>query len=255
MLRNIRSCLLAVVVSLFMLCPTLLPAQSKIGYVDIDRVTEKARAVNEGMKKVGEKIKKVQAQLNEKKEKLRALQEEISKSEGVLSREEQDKKRKEANTLRNEIDDLDIQTRRDMQRLDDEFFQPMLKKIVWAIQDVAKERKMDMIVRGEAVLYGHDSVDISEDVIKKLNVSDSEDEASTSTRTTKKTDGAAPKEKSSETESPARTPRPIVATPETEAVPDPTPAVRTPLRQEMGATPRPAVTRPAGTRPVDRQPE
>lgn len=213
-------------------------AQAKVGYVDIDRVTEKSEMVNSAMKSVQEKVKKFQEDLDSKRKKLVDLRADIKRTEGVVSAEEQNRKKREAQTLENEMDELELQGKREMQRLDDGFFTPTLKRIVYAIQDVAKEKDLDLVVRGEAVLYGRDTADITEAVIKRLNelekegtASPSASEKSSSEESEKPAAGTADSQEKSATSSPA-----------TSATPAAT------------ATPR-ATPRSARTRPVDRQPD
>jgi Skp family chaperone for outer membrane proteins len=210
-------------------------AQTKIGYVDIDTITKKAKAVNSSFSKVGEKVNKLQSDIDSKTEKIKRLREDVQKSEGVLSREEVDKKRKEINDLLNEVEDLGMQGRRELQRVDDTFFTPLLKKIVYAIQDVANEKGLDLVLRGEAVLYGRDTVDITEDVVKKLNMEDLNSTATTSRSESKS------KSKSDST------PKPSTA-PADAAEDQATPAASTSDSNKAKAT-----KAPSSTRPVDRQ--
>lgn len=212
------------------LLPSVAIAQSKVGYVDIDRVTAKSVAVNSAMGSVQDKVKKFQEDLETKKKKLRDLEADIKRTEGVVSSDEQNRKKKEAITVRNEMDDLELQAKREMQKLDDTFFAPTLKRIVYAIQDVAKEKELELVVRGEAVLYGSDSADITEDVIRKLNAEEGKPAGKTSSDApaAKSTPAADPK--AAATATPAATSSPAAATPR-------------------------GTTRPAGSRPVDRQPD
>jgi outer membrane protein len=216
-------------------------AETKIGYVDIDTIIKKAKAVNSSFSKVGGQVNKLQSDIDSKTEKIKRLREDVQKSEGVLSREEIDKKRKEINTLLNEVEDLSMQGRRELQRVDDTFFTPLLKKIVYAIQDVANDKGLDLVLRGEAVLYGRDTVDITEDVVKRLNM---EDLNSTGTATAKE-----PKSKSDST--PKATPAPDDSAAEKPATSGA--AASTP--DSSAATPKPRATKTPGatTRPVDRQ--
>lgn len=202
--------------------PASAARSTSIGYVDIDRVTGQAKAVNSAMAGIQDKVKKYQEEIDQKRKKIRDLEEDVRRTEGILAKDEQDAKRKEINRLKNELDELDMQARREMQRLDDTFFAPLLKKIVFAIQDVAQEKDIDLVLRGEAVLYGRDSVDLTDAVIRKLNVEERETSPSR-----KVEERLAPEKKSSSAASSA----------------EETPASR----------PRPAKT-PA-TRPVDRQSE
>ncbi|MCX7625749.1 MAG: OmpH family outer membrane protein, partial [Candidatus Sumerlaeaceae bacterium] len=134
---------------------TTLPAsgQVKVGYVDVDRVTRKAKAVNQAMDSVQNDIEALQKQIDDKRQQIKELEADVQRSEGVIASGEIEKKRKEIARLRNELDDLAYRAERKARELDATVFEPLMKRILFAIQDVAKENKYDIILRGEAVLY------------------------------------------------------------------------------------------------------
>lgn len=144
-------------------------AQTKVGYVDVDRVTRKAKAVNQAMESVQSDIEELQKQIDEKRQQIRDLEADVQRTEGVVAPSELEKKRKEIKKLKDELEDLAYRAERKARELDATVFEPLMKRILFAIQDVAKEKKYDIILRGEAVLYGTTAADITDDVIKKLN--------------------------------------------------------------------------------------
>lgn len=142
---------------------------TRVAYVDIDRVTEKSDKINAAMGKVSNRVEDIQKEIEEKRARLVELRSEIKKGEGVLAESEMKKKRDEATKLDKEMVDLEYEGRRELQKLDTTLFEPMIKTIVLAIQDVAKEKNVDLVLRGEAVIYGADVADLTNDVVKKLN--------------------------------------------------------------------------------------
>jgi outer membrane protein len=232
---------------LFALVPVVGSAQTKVGYVDVDRVTRKAKAVNQTMDSVQSDIEVLQKQIDEKRQQIKDLEADVQRSEGVIAASEIEKKRKEITRLRNELDDLGYRAERKARELDATVFEPLMKRILFAIQDVAKEQKYDVILRGEAVLYGTSGADITDDVIRKLN------EEPTTGSDTIRSQGEATK-KSVPSSAPAREE-------DTRAQARPTAAAASPQPKE---TPRSSTgsgkkgsseSGRRGVRPVDRQPE
>lgn len=168
---------------------------TRVAYVDIDRVTEKSDKINSAMGKVSNRVEDIQKEIETKRARLVEVRAEIKKGEGVLAESEMKKRRDEATKLDKEMVDLEYEGRRELQKLDTTLFEPMIKTIVLAIQDVAKEKNIDLVLRGEAVIYGADAADITDDVVKKLNSSayttiggvsdDNEDTAPTSSSNNK----------------------------------------------------------------------
>jgi len=148
------------------------PAQTtNIAYVDIDTVTAKSDKISKAMGSVEVRVKEIQETIETKRQRLVEIKADIKKGDGVLADSELKKKRDEAAKIEKELVDLEYEGRREMQKLDSTLFEPMVKTIQLAIQDVAKERNIDLVVRGEAVIYGAPAADITDAVIKKLNSS------------------------------------------------------------------------------------
>lgn len=145
---------------------------TRVAYVDIDRVTEKSDKINSAMGKVSNRVEDIQKEIEEKRARVVEIRAEVKKGEGVLAESEMKKKRDEASKLEKEMVDLEYEGRRELQKLDTTLFEPMIKTIVLAIQDVAKEKEIDLVLRGEAVIYGADVADITDAVVTKLNSSD-----------------------------------------------------------------------------------
>ena len=144
---------------------------TRVAYVDIDTVTAKSDKINKAMGSVEDRVKGIQESIETKRQRLVDVKADIKKGDGVLADSELKKKRDEATKIEKELVDLEYEGRREMQKLDSTLFEPMVKTIQLAIQDVAKERNIDLVVRGEAVIYGAPAADITEAVIKKLNSS------------------------------------------------------------------------------------
>ena len=161
-----RIVLIFVITALLSLASLGTAQTTKVGYVDVDRVTRKAKAVNAAMDSVQSDIEDLQKQIDEKRRQIKELQSELERKEGVLAASEQEKKQKEIQRLKNELDDLGYRAERKARELDATVFEPLMKRILFAIQDVAKEQKFDIILRGEAVLYGSSAADITDAVIE-----------------------------------------------------------------------------------------
>jgi len=164
-----KSCLTAAIA--VALCAPALAQTTRVAYVDIDTVTAKSDKINKAMGNVEVRVKEIQESIEAKRQKLVEVKADIKKGDGVLADSELKKKRDEATKLEKELVDLEYEGRREMQKLDSTLFEPMVKTIQLAIQDVAKERSIDLVVRGEAVIYGAPAADITDAVIKKLNSS------------------------------------------------------------------------------------
>lgn len=140
-----------------------------IGYVDIDQVVSKSRPIRRMIETIQDQLSSLQEQIEVKRKQITDLESEIRRSDGVLKPDAIEAKRKEVLRLRNEFDDLDFQARQKAREIDATVFEPALKRVVFAIQEVAREKSIDLVLRGEAVLYGSSRVDLTDLVVAKLD--------------------------------------------------------------------------------------
>lgn len=213
----------------------------KVAYVDIDRITAKAKAVSNLMIDVEEQVKGFQRDIDARRKKVTELDAEVRRNEGIVSKDVQEQKKKEIDKLKNELEELEFKAQRKMKEVDSSVFEPMMKKILFAIQDVAKEKGFDIVLRGEAVLYGSSSVDITDDVIKRLNTT--ADSSTTGTQAK-----AAEKKEPEKKEAPAQT----FSEPKSESTPAAAPAAKSDAKPAAKSSTK---AKDKSARPVDRQPE
>ncbi|PKO19498.1 hypothetical protein CVU37_03455 [candidate division BRC1 bacterium HGW-BRC1-1] len=159
--------------SLFAVCllclTTLAPAQSKVGFVDIDRVTAKSKSVNSLMSGMQGDFEKVQQELDSRRQKIADIEADVKRTDGVLSKDQQDKKRGEIAKLQTEADDIEFKAQKQVRDVQQKVLEPLRRKIVTAIEEVAREQRYDLILTKEAVVFFLPTSDITDDVIKKLN--------------------------------------------------------------------------------------
>lgn len=142
----------------------------RVAVVDADLLTD--RALESAPKEDRpEQLQKLQSEIQSRVEQIRTLEASLRQADGVLSVENLDRKRKEIARLRNEIDELDQRGRREIQRLNDLVFEPILKRVRYAIEDVALEKGIDLVIPLDRTLYvGPKMPDITDDVVARLRL-------------------------------------------------------------------------------------
>lgn len=225
---RIRLTILAAAAALCAVVPA--NAQTKVGFVDIDRVTVKAKSVTNLMSGMQGEFEKLQKDLDSRRQKITDIEADIKRTEGVMAKEEIDKKRADITRLRNEIDEIEFRAQRQVREVEQKVLEPLRRKIVTAIEEVAREQRYDLVLTKEAVVYSTPSTDITDDVVKKLNASVEADK-----------------------------PEAAAASPAAASTPPTTPAVEAarPAASTPKSSPTPASNADTGTRrrAVDRQPE
>ncbi len=176
----IRLCALRVTVAIMSVWVSLAPAQ-RVAVVDADILTE--RALEAAPKEDRpEQLQKLQSDIQNRVAQIRDVEAELRRADGVLNTENLDRKRKEVTRLRNEIDDLEQKGRREIQRLNDLVFEPILKRVRWAIEDVAMEKQIDLVIPMDRALYiSPKMTDITDDVVSRLRLSGTNRETTVTT--------------------------------------------------------------------------
>lgn len=146
----------------------------KIGFVDLDLVTQKTKVIRKIVDDVEQELKKKQDEIDLKLKRYVELRDSLRKQETILTEEEIESRQKELRSLRNEIDDLQYEVNKKLRRSEREKIDPAVEKIMSAITALGKEKGYDLIVRSEVVLYGKDSCDLTDEVIQRLNAEGAE---------------------------------------------------------------------------------
>src|SRR5690606_32730328 len=86
---------------------------------------------------------------------------------------ERETRRTELLTMQDEINRLKFDFEQDL-RAKERVIEPVLEKIMNIVADVAERDGYDVVLRGEVVIYGRDSANLTDTVIKELDAREAE---------------------------------------------------------------------------------
>ncbi len=144
-------------------------AETKIAVVDVGKILTSSKAAKSIKKQINEKRKSFLKSVKEQEDKLREKQKDIEKKRSDMSKKELEKaaqnfekRRIEArNDLKNKKAALDKGYSKAMNKLTD--------TITEVCQKIADEQKIDLIITRQNIIIGSKSLDITSDVMKKMN--------------------------------------------------------------------------------------
>lgn len=144
-------------------------AETKIAVVDVDAILTTSKAAQSIKEQVNKKRKSFLAAVKKEEDKLRADQKAIEEKRSKMSKEELikkaqgfEKQRIEArNTLKKKKATLDKSYSKAMGAL--------TKAISIVCQELANERKIDLIITRQTIIIGSNSLDITADVMELIN--------------------------------------------------------------------------------------
>lgn len=144
-------------------------AQSKIGFVDSDRLMREAGPAVRAQQRLEKEFEKRDQELQRMAQELQVMQEELERNTLTMGETDRRNKERAFNDLNRDFQRKQREFREDLNQRRNEELATVLDRANSAIKQIAEAEKYDMILQ-EAV-YASPRVDITEKVIKALGES------------------------------------------------------------------------------------
>ena len=142
---------------------------AQIGVLDVDKIIQESSAVVDIQKKVDAKKVAYETEINKKQSQLEAEQKKLEDKKITLSKEAFEK---EVKGFETKVDDLKTYIDRKQNSLKKASIDAMSKvndKVKTIVSDIAKEKVLDTIIPASQTLYFKDELDITAEVLSRLN--------------------------------------------------------------------------------------
>ncbi len=142
---------------------------TNIAVVDLESVLKNCDAMKDAQQKISKKQAGFQKEIDKKQEALEKESKQISAKKGVLS---DDAFNKEQEKFSKKVDDLKelVNSRQDaLKKYSLDVITKVNDKIKEVVDEIKEEKKLDLIITAGSTIYYQDELNISEDVLKKLN--------------------------------------------------------------------------------------
>jgi outer membrane protein len=149
-------------------CLLALPAaaQSKIGFVNTEKIFREAAPAVRAQKKIEKEFEKRDQDMQRMAKQLQTLQESMEKNAVTMSESEKRNKERELNDLNRDFQRKQREFREDLNQRRNEELAAVLERANKAIKAIAEAEKFDVVLQ-EAV-YASPKIDITDKVIKAL---------------------------------------------------------------------------------------
>ena len=141
----------------------------RIGYVDLDRVASESQMVKSKVSEVERSLTERQKTYKVKSEELRQLRDQLSKQESVLTPAQSDQLKERIRKSREELSYIEFEGNQILGNTSREVIEPVLDQVLAAVERVAKAYGIDLILRGDLVLFASERVDLTDLVIRELD--------------------------------------------------------------------------------------
>ena len=166
-LNNIRNFAILLLVTIFANFGTA-NAQN-IAVVDLENVLKNCDAMKDAQQKISKKQSTFQKEIDKKQESLEKESKQINAKKSVLS---DDAFAKEQDKFSKKIDDLKEVVNSRQESLKKSSLDAISKindKVKEVVEEIRKEKNLDVILSSASTIYHNDNLDISSDVIARLN--------------------------------------------------------------------------------------
>lgn len=141
----------------------------RIAYVDLDRVAADSQMVRNRVSDVERQLADRQKDLKAKVEELKKLNLQLTQQESVLTPAQSNQIKDRIKSLRDEVDRLQYESDRILNNTSRDIIEPVLDLVLAAVERVAKTYRIDLVMRGDLVLFASDRVDVTDLVIRDLD--------------------------------------------------------------------------------------
>lgn len=165
-----RSLVLVMVVVMCVVATSVWAADSKLGYIDMQRALKSSEAGKEAQEQLAARLKKYQDEINVKQEELKKLKDDLEKQGMLLSETARAAKEKDYQQKLKEFQRFTKDAQEDMESKDQDFTRKILEGMEKVIQEFGRKNGYSFIfVKNESMLYVDDKTDVTEEVLKLFN--------------------------------------------------------------------------------------
>lgn len=145
-------------------------AETKLGYIDMQRALNGSEAGKEAKEQLATRVKKYQDEINVKQDDLKRLKDELEKQGMLLSETARAAKEKDYQNKLKDFQRFTKDAQDELQGKDEEFTRKILEGMEKVIQEYGRKNGYTFIfVKNEAMLFVDDKADLTEEVLKLYN--------------------------------------------------------------------------------------
>ncbi len=144
-------------------------AQSRIGFVSLDRILQNASSAQRAQKKIEAEFSKRDQELGKLADQLKKMQENIDKNSVTMSESERGRREREFNDANRDFQRRQREFREDLQQRRNEELSSIIAKANEVIRKLAESEKLDVVFQQDQVVWASPRIDITDKVVKALD--------------------------------------------------------------------------------------
>jgi outer membrane protein len=169
-MRAVKCTLAISLLILFFSAHSVLAADvAKIGVIDLQNILETSAAGKSIQAQLKKQKEAMESDLKQKGTEIENIRKRLERESMVMSKDMREDKEREQRIKINDFKSLQKKYRSDLQKLEVQLMNQLQKDIKELVDAIGKKEGYLLIINKYNVLYSPSSIDITEDLIKKLN--------------------------------------------------------------------------------------
>lgn len=142
---------------------------AKIGVIDLQKVLQTSTAGKSIQAQLKTQKDKMESDLKQKGSEIEKLSKRLERESMVMGKEMREEKEREQRIKINDFKSIQKRYRADLQKLEVQLMNKMQQDIKGIVDEIGKKEGYLLIINKYTVLYSPGPIDITDDLIKKLN--------------------------------------------------------------------------------------
>lgn len=169
-MRNKKCILVMVCIAFLGLSDFSLAADvAKIGVVDLQRVMETSDPGKSAQAQIKQQKDKMETDLKDKGTEIEQIRQRLEREAMVMSKESREEKEREARIKLNDFKTLQKKYRNKLQQLEKRLVSQLRDDTIALVDEIGKKGGYLLIISRVGVLYSPNTIDITDQLIKRLN--------------------------------------------------------------------------------------
>jgi outer membrane protein len=140
-----------------------------IAVVDLETVLKSSKAMKDAQNKISKKQTNFQKEIDKKQKELEKENKKIESKKSTLSDQAFEKEQKKFSQKVDELKELVTKRQDELKKSSLDAISKINDKVKDSVEEIRKEKNLDIIISAESAVFYKDDLDISEDVTKLLN--------------------------------------------------------------------------------------
>ena len=142
---------------------------AKIGVVDLQRVMETSDAGKSAQTQIKQQKDKMESDLKDKGAEIEQIRQRLEREAMVMSKASREEKEREARIKLNDFKTLQKKFRNELQQLEQRLVTQLRDDTIALVNEIGKKEGYLLIISRVGVLYSPNTIDITDQLIKRLN--------------------------------------------------------------------------------------